>query len=158
MAIRIDETAVGRMLFTLLEAAGGSGITIVHLGEPVPDNAGSTIFARPSGLTMERHPRRNADEVDRAVGTIDLAMAVPETQASGYAILNAISQIAAGMEFKTTAELGVGQSGHVLHTKQVTRSQSATLEDENESITFGTLTVAFEVERRTGESREDAIT
>lgn len=159
MAIRIDDTAVGRMLTALLEAAAGSGVTVIHLGEPVPENADATIFARPSGLTLEALPRRGEDDIDAATGLFEVVVAVPETQTSGYAVLSALSQIRAGLEFKTTAELtGPSATGHVLQTRQVTRSQAGTLQDENEAITFGTLTLAFEVQRRTGESRQDAIT
>lgn len=159
MALRLDEAAVGRMLATLLEsAAGGAGVTIVHFGEPVPENAADAVFARPASIELERVPRRGPEDTDKAHGAYEVVMAVPERQASGHALLTALAQVGAALEFKTVSELsGPAATGHVLHTLQVGVSRALALEDEHERLVFGSLTLRFEVERRAGTSLEDHI-
>lgn len=118
---KIDHAVVTRLVETLFNATAGTGITLVHLGEPQPTGE-LAAWARLASIDVDETPRVTNDNAqDDAEVTITLSAVCSDTaqKANAAACARVVSAVTVAMTHKTLAE-GV----HTLQTFAYTAAQA----------------------------------
>lgn len=151
MAVYIDDGTVMRLIHTALLAV--TGIEVIVLGEPIPDDLDSVAIA--VGMTIERMPRVSNTDAAMAKLSVEVACCCGPGQTSTSAIGELCAKVAKALD--TVSALVDSGTTHAIELETPTVTIGVEVGD-NPGNKGGRVTCAGTVRRDSGETIASFIT